>query len=102
MTSHTCHTHLAMPPPFTQCTHAPNAPDAFNAGSENGVAQRATYDQLEAITCDLSAFPNVSFFRVEVGEALAGWAGLQRGCATASGCKTLLHAVGLCTPPGWL
>lgn len=31
-----------------------------------GDVRSATYEQLEAIECNLSAFPNVEFFRVEV------------------------------------
>lgn len=32
-------------------------------------ASSASYKDLEAISCDLSAFPNVNFFRVEVHRA---------------------------------
>lgn len=34
-------------------------------GGSNGATESATYEQLEAIKCDLSAFPACNFFRVE-------------------------------------
>lgn len=34
-------------------------------GGSNGTAKSATYEELEAIHCDLSAFPQCNFFRVE-------------------------------------
>jgi len=42
---------------------------AHAASTEEGL-RRATYKELEAIQCDLSAFPNCHFFRVEVGEQI--------------------------------
>mmetsp|Transcript_2991 Transcript_2991/g.5139 ORF Transcript_2991/g.5139 Transcript_2991/m.5139 type:complete len:211 (+) Transcript_2991:67-699(+) len=34
-------------------------------GNGDGETKRATYKQLEAISCNLSAFPDVEFFRIE-------------------------------------
>jgi hypothetical protein len=49
-------------------------PAALPAARARGVCyaaptQSASYKELESITCDLSAFPTVQFFRVEVGTA---------------------------------
>jgi len=72
--------------------HSPSAhpapqpkPNPFFSASSPGSngSQSATYEQLEAITCDLSAFPQCQFFRVEVraDEGLvgstAGWVGVD-------------------------
>ena len=38
------------------------------AGSNGAAAPAAPYKALDSITCDLSAFPACSFFRVEVRE----------------------------------
>lgn len=44
-------------------SHVPTA-----GGNGSGLATEATpYSKLESITCDLSKFPDIEFFRVEVG-----------------------------------
>ncbi len=52
---------------FPHCTQGLRFPPA---GDDDGPAiKRATYKELESITADLSAFPNVQFFRVEASRA---------------------------------
>lgn len=47
----------SVPHLFLTCHHI--------ADGNNGALKRATYTELESINCDLSAFPNVQFFRIE-------------------------------------
>lgn len=41
------------------------------AALDKETTKRATYRELESITCDLTAFPQVEFWRVEVRTVLA-------------------------------
>lgn len=49
------------------CLHHPPCTTHVRTEDDSGPAiKRATYKELESISCNLSAFPNVQFFRVEV------------------------------------
>lgn len=55
------------------------------ASAEEALTKRASYSELEAIDCDLSAFPNAQFFRVEVGERMiysVARAAMQHACTS--------------------
>jgi hypothetical protein len=50
----------------------------------NGFVDSASFKQLEALRVDLEAFPDVEFFRVEVGLMLACSTLLQQGSPSAA------------------
>jgi hypothetical protein len=50
------------------CNASPSQPPHPPAAEDDsGLTKHATYAELESIECDVSAFPQAEFFRVEVG-----------------------------------